>query len=67
MYLDSSTPNMKLIKPSANFSRRTSYKKSEKAVKFFFKAWLPDGFSQIFRSYVFGSSGFWIWTMAPLR
>ena len=28
-------------------------------------AWLPDGYSQIFRSYVFGPSGFW--TMAPLR
>ena len=26
---------------------------------------LPDGYSQIFRSYVFGPSGFW--TMAPLR
>ena len=27
-------------------------------------AWLPDGYSQIFSSYVFGPSGFW--TMAPL-
>ena len=27
--------------------------------------WLPDGYTQIFRSYVFGPSG--IWTMAPLR
>ena len=27
--------------------------------------WLPGGYSQIFRSYVFGPSGFW--TMAPLR
>ena len=27
--------------------------------------WLPDGYSQIFRSYVFGPPGFW--TMAPLR
>ena len=27
--------------------------------------WLPDGYSQIFRSYVFGPSGFW--TMAPLH
>ena len=27
--------------------------------------WLPEGYSQIFRSYVFGPSGFW--TMAPLR
>ena len=27
--------------------------------------WLPDGYSQIFRSGVFGPSGFW--TMAPLR
>ena len=26
---------------------------------------VPDGYSQIFRSYVFGSSG--VWTMAPLR
>ena len=29
------------------------------------QAWLPDGNSQIFRTYVFGPSGFW--TMAPLR
>ena len=28
-------------------------------------SWLPDGCSQIFRSYVFSPSGFW--TMAPLR
>ena len=28
------------------------------------QAWLPDGYSQIFRSYVFCPSGFW--TMAPL-
>ena len=28
-------------------------------------AWLPDGYSQIFRSYLFGPSSFW--TMAPLR
>ena len=27
--------------------------------------WLPNGYSQIFRSYVFGPLGFW--TMAPLR
>ena len=27
--------------------------------------WLPDGYSQIFRSYVFDPSGFW--TMAPLH
>ena len=29
------------------------------------QAWLPDGYGQIFRSYVFGPSGFW--TMAPLH
>ena len=29
------------------------------------EALLPDGYSQIFRSYVFGPLGFW--TMAPLR
>ena len=28
-------------------------------------AWLPDGYSRIFRSYLFGPLGFW--TMAPLR
>ena len=28
-------------------------------------SWLPDGYSQIVRSHVFGPSGFW--TMAPLR
>ena len=30
----------------------------------FFPTWLPDGYSQISRSHVFGPSGFW--TMAPL-
>ena len=29
------------------------------------KAWLPDGYSRIFKLYVFGPSDFW--TMAPLR
>ena len=29
------------------------------------RSWLPDGYSQIFRSYVFGPLGFW--SMAPLR
>ena len=29
------------------------------------QAWLPDGYNQIFRSYVFGPSGFW--TMALVR
>ena len=29
------------------------------------RSWLPDGYSQIFRSYVLGPSGFWT-TMAPL-
>ena len=29
------------------------------------QAWLPEGYSCILRSYVFGPSGFW--TMAPLR
>ena len=29
------------------------------------ESWLPDGDSRIFRSYVFGPTGFW--TMAPLR
>ena len=28
-------------------------------------SWLPYGYIQIFRSYVFGPSGFW--AMAPLR
>ena len=31
----------------------------------FLKAWFPEGDSRIFRSYVFGPSGFW--TMAPLH
>ena len=30
-----------------------------------YSAWMPDAYSRIFRSYVFGPSGFW--TMAPLR
>ena len=29
------------------------------------QAWLPDGYSQIFKLYVFSPSGFW--TIAPLR
>ena len=29
------------------------------------QAWLPDGYRQILKLYVFGPSGFW--TMAPLR
>ena len=29
------------------------------------QAWLPDGYSQIFISYLFGPPGFW--TIAPLR
>ena len=29
--------------------------------------WLPDGYSRIFRSYVFGPLGSGFWTMAPLR
>lgn len=41
MYLDSSAPSMKLLKPSANFTRRTSFKKSNRSVKFFFKVVLP--------------------------
>ncbi len=41
MYLDCSAPNLKLVKPSSNFSVRSSYRKSERAVKFFFKVVLP--------------------------
>ena len=34
----------------------------------FYKAWLPDGYSQIFRSYMFGPSGLKDYgSMAPLR
>ena len=41
------------------------YKASSSNKTYLTVAWLPDGYSQIFRSYVFGPSGFW--TMAPLR
>ena len=41
MYLDSSSPSMKLLKPSNNFTRRNSFKKSNRSVKFFFKVVLP--------------------------
>lgn len=41
MYLDSSAPSMKLVKPSSNFTRRNSFKKSNRSVKFFFKVVLP--------------------------
>ena len=41
MYLDTSSSNMKLVKPSANFTRRNDFKKSNMEVKFFFKVVLP--------------------------
>jgi len=41
MYADSSTPNMKLLKPSSSFSRRNSFTKTDRMVKFFFKVVLP--------------------------
>lgn len=41
MYLDSSAPSMKLLRPSNNFTRRNSFKKSNRSVKFFFKVVLP--------------------------
>ena len=31
------------------------------------QAWLPDGYSQIFKSYVFGPSGFWTMGSATLH
>jgi ryanodine receptor 2 len=40
-YLDSSVSGMKLVRPSANFTRRNDFKKSAKNVKFFFKVVLP--------------------------
>ena len=40
-YLDSSVPCMKLLKPSNNFTRRNSFKKSNNTVKFFSKVVLP--------------------------
>ena len=41
MYLDTSAPNMKLLKPSNNFSRRSSYVTTNQSVKFFTKVVLP--------------------------
>ena len=47
-------------------ARRQRYQRADKnASPPSISPWLPDGYSQIFRSYVFGPSGFW--TMAPLR
>jgi ryanodine receptor 2 len=40
-YLDKSTVNMKLLKPSAIFSRRSSFKTSSRDIKFFSKVVLP--------------------------
>lgn len=40
-YLDRATVNMKLLKPSANFSRRNSFKTSSRDIKFFSKVVLP--------------------------
>ena len=50
----------------ASFANWGSYKYERATEKFVTsQAGLPDGYSQIFRSYAFGPSGFW--TMAPLR
>ncbi|KAI4471407.1 ran binding protein 9-related [Holotrichia oblita] len=40
-YLDRATVNMKLLKPSQTFSRRSSYKTSSRDIKFFSKVVLP--------------------------
>ncbi|XP_063919785.1 ryanodine receptor isoform X1 [Zophobas morio] len=40
-YADRATINMKLLKPSSTFSRRTSYKTSSRDIKFFSKVVLP--------------------------
>ncbi|XP_030749975.1 ryanodine receptor isoform X1 [Sitophilus oryzae] len=40
-YLDKATINMKLLKPSQTFSRRNSYTKSSRDIKFFSKVVLP--------------------------
>lgn len=40
-YLDKATINMKLLKPSSTFSRRTSFKTSSRDIKFFSKVVLP--------------------------
>ena len=40
-YLDSSVPCMKLLRPSNNFTRRNSFRKSNNTVKFFSKVVLP--------------------------
>lgn len=39
-YLDMSSINMKSFVPSANFSRRSSFKETTRDVKFFSKVWL---------------------------
>lgn len=40
-YLDRATINMKLLRPSATFSRRSSFKTSSRDIKFFSKVVLP--------------------------
>jgi ryanodine receptor 2 len=40
-YLDRATINMKMLKPSQTFSRRTSFKTSSRDIKFFSKVVLP--------------------------
>ncbi|XP_030563343.1 ryanodine receptor isoform X15 [Drosophila novamexicana] len=40
-YLDRATINMKLLKPSTTFSRRTSFKTASRDIKFFSKVVLP--------------------------
>lgn len=40
-YLDRATINMKMLRPSATFSRRTSFKTASRDIKFFSKVVLP--------------------------
>ena len=50
---------------SSRFSSSKVDRKRKGSSFFSLKPWLPDGYSQIFRSYVFVPLGFW--TMAPIR
>lgn len=40
-YLDTASISLKLLKPSANFSRRNSFKRTSRDIKFFSKVVLP--------------------------
>ena len=58
-------PSLAALAHNLNGARNQLSRLRRRRRRYLFNPLLPDGYSQIFRSHVFGSSGFW--TMALLR